>query len=617
MRTQARSGRRRKRFGISARVVVLTLAFTIVIAAIVLCSSLYYLSIQTRRTYLQAAEYQLETAVSSLSQRVEEIDHLAKWCTANTTVRTYMMTSVSSNLATTLYPTVEDKYNSVSTANYIQRLLIYSTDGDADSKFIMLGTATSQSVTLTEERLRLLVDLNEADTAWETLRTEPLMQFGISMQGIPVTASAVSVSGRYTLKAYISVSPAIITDVMKRYALDEDARLYWFMGDTIYQIVGDNLVALSSDDLYLEATDEDAGATLDESTLLYRTELDGVDYSVIAIPIGAHDLYLAEAIADVPLSKMLPQLLNTIAIMVIAILFFGVLLMLVLHKLISKPIRALQLQIETLAQGDFTVNPGIEWNHELGDVGRGINHLSQNITSLMDKRVEDEKKRLDLEYQMLQSQINPHFIYNTLNSIKWMASIQHAPGIAEMVTALARLLKSVSKSTQRLVPLEQELSLLEDYFTIQRYRYGGTITAEVRCETEEQVLTTTLIPQFTLQPLAENAIFHGIEPKGCAGQITVTIRRDRSRRDILVLLTDDGVGMTREQMEGILQPPPEEPRAKFRDVGLWNVHRRLQYSFGPDYGLELESTPGMGTTVIVRLPEQPSSEDSAAEEKKE
>ncbi|MCC8065180.1 MAG: sensor histidine kinase, partial [Clostridiales bacterium] len=323
------------------------------------------------------------------------------------------------------------------------------------------------------------------------------------------------------------------------------------------------------------------------------------------------DLYLAEAIPDVPLAEMLPQLLGTIAIMVIAILFFGILLMLVLHKLISNPIRALQQQIETLAQGNFTVNPGIEWNHELGDVGRGINRLSQSVASLMDKRVEDEKKRLDLEYQMLQSQINPHFIYNTLNSIKWMASIQHAPGIAEMVTALARLLKSVSKSTQRLVSLEQELSLLEDYFTIQRYRYGGTITAEVRCEAEEQVLTSTLIPQFALQPLAENAIFHGIEPKGCAGQITVTICRDEQGRDILVRLADDGVGMTPEQIARVLQPPPEDTQAKFRDVGLWNVHRRLQYSFGPDYGLTLESTPGVGTTVTVRLPEQPPAEGDA------
>jgi len=132
--------------------------------------------------------------------------------------------------------------------------------------------------------------------------------------------------------------------------------------------------------------------------------------------------------------------------------------------------------MEEVGRGRFDPNPSIEWDNELGDVGRGINQLSRSVSSLMDSRLEDEKQRLELEYRMLQSQISPHFIYNTLNSIKWMATIQHAPGVAEMVTALSRLLKSVSKGTRKLVPLEEEFALLEDYFTIQRYRYGGTAT---------------------------------------------------------------------------------------------------------------------------------------------
>ena len=101
---------------------------------------------------------------------------------------------------------------------------------------------------------------------------------------------------------------------------------------------------------------------------------------------------------------------------------------------------------------------------------------------------------------MLQNQINPHFIYNTLNSIKWMATIQHAPGIAEMVTALSRLLKSVSKSNERLVPLYEEFALLNDYFTIQQYRYGGTITLDVSYIEDEKLNHSCLIPRFTLQP---------------------------------------------------------------------------------------------------------------------
>ena len=254
--------------------------------------------------------------------------------------------------------------------------------------------------------------------------------------------------------------------------------------------------------------------------------------------------------------------------------------------------------------GDFSADPAIEWDNELGDIGRGINKMSGNITALMDRRLEDEKQKQDLEYRMLQNQINPHFIYNTLNSIKWMATIQHAPGIAEMVTALSRLLKSVSKGNERLVPLYEEFALLNDYFTIQQYRYGGTITLDVSYIENENLTHSCLIPRFTLQPLVENAIFHGIEPKGSAGEVTLRVERDAANGDVLILLSDDGVGMTPAQAAKALQEPgPEEAAAKYRHVGIWNVHRRLQYSFGDAYGLRIESEPGVGTTVTVRLPD--------------
>lgn len=112
---------------------------------------------------------------------------------------------------------------------------------------------------------------------------------------------------------------------------------------------------------------------------------------------------------------------------------------------------------------------------------------------------------------MLQSQINPHFLYNTLNSIKWMATIQGANGISEMTTSLSRLLKSISKGTSLLIDIREELSLLENYFTIQSYRYGGTISMDI--QVDEESLYNSEIIKFTLQPLVENAIFTGSSPK--------------------------------------------------------------------------------------------------------
>ncbi|MDE6589872.1 MAG: sensor histidine kinase, partial [Oscillospiraceae bacterium] len=313
--------------------------------------------------------------------------------------------------------------------------------------------------------------------------------------------------------------------------------------------------------------------------------------------------YLAKVIPETVLAQPLSLLLGSALTTLAVLLVMGLVMAALLHRTVAAPIGALQRRIGAVSRGDFSQDPSIEWDHELGDVGRGINGLSRSVSSLMEKRIEDEKQRLELEYRMLQNQISPHFIYNTLNSIKWMATIQHAPGVAEMVTALSRLLKSVSKGAQRLVPLEEEFRLLEDYFTIQRYRYGGTITMELRPPEDEALLKTCLVPRFSLQPLVENAIFHGIEPNGGVGRVEITVERPGGG-DVLIWLSDDGVGMAQEQIDRILTGPQagEEEKAAFRHIGVWNVHRLLQLSFGPDYGLLIDSEPGVGTEITLRLP---------------
>ena len=200
---------------------------------------------------------------------------------------------------------------------------------------------------------------------------------------------------------------------------------------------------------------------------------------------------------------------------------------------------------------------------------------------------------------MLQSQINPHFLYNTLNSIKWMATIQNAPGIAEMTTSLSKLLKDISKGTTTLISLEHELSLIRDYFTIQQYRYGGAGTLEI--DVRDEALLSCRILKFTLQPIVENAIFHGIEPKGSSGRITIRIYQDEAR-DVHVDVTDDGIGMAPEMASSILSASAPTGSSFFKEIGVSNVHKRLQYEFGSRYGLTITSCPGEFTTVSILLP---------------
>ena len=585
---------------IQVRVLALTLLFTLGVSLVIAIGNMRQMAAEWERTTLLNAEYALQTAATAIHRDIEEVDDLASWCAYNPSMRTYLLTDVgSNNQALSMYPTISAKYSTLRTVQYVQRFVLINAKG----RQMVFGTAVTNTVAMTPEVLARIPGYDEEYSGWSCIMRDPMALTSQALDTIPLTRKlTLSGTGR---EAHICafVSPALITAALKGFTMPEGSSLLWQMGGRYYGINGNILTEEPLSDIPAEQLDVDM---LDDSTEVYSIAAGYDAQLMVRYPIGVHDLYLIEIIPNGPLQRQIPYLSDSLVISLLAILVLGLLPAFLLHRMITPPITALQNRITKISSGDFSFDPAIEWNNELGDIGRGINSMSASVTALMDHRLEDEKQKQDLEYRMLQNQINPHFIYNTLNSIKWMATIQHAPGIAEMVTALSRLLKSVSKSNERLVPLYEEFALLNDYFTIQQYRYGGTITLDVSYIEDEKLNHSCLIPRFTLQPLVENAIFHGIEPKGSAGEVTLRVERDTANGDVLIRLTDDGIGMTAEQAAKALQEPgPEEAAAKYRHVGMWNVHKRLQYSFGEAYGLSIESEPGVGTTVMVRLPGPP------------
>ncbi len=585
---------------IQVRVLALTLLFTLGVSLVIAIGNMRQMAAEWERTTLLNAEYALQTAATAIHRDIEEVDDLASWCAYNPSMRTYLLTDVSSNnQALSMYSTISAKYSTLRTMQYVQRFMLINAKG----RQMVFGAAVTNTVAMTPEVLARIPGYDEEYSGWSCIMRDPMALPSQALDTIPLTRKlTLSGTGR---EAHICafVSPALITAALKGFTMPEGSSLLWQMGGRYYGINGNILTEEPLSDIPAEQLDVDM---LDDSTEVYSIAAGYDAQLMVRYPIGVHDLYLIEIIPNGPLQRQIPYLSDSLVISLLAILVLGLLLAFLLHRMITPPITALQNRITKISSGDFSFDPAIEWNNELGDIGRGINSMSASVTALMDHRLEDEKQKQDLEYRMLQNQINPHFIYNTLNSIKWMATIQHAPGIAEMVTALSRLLKSVSKSNERLVPLYEEFALLNDYFTIQQYRYGGTITLDVSYIEDEKLNHSCLIPRFTLQPLVENAIFHGIEPKGSAGEVTLRVERDTANGDVLIRLTDDGIGMTAEQAAKALQEPgPEEAAAKYRHVGMWNVHKRLQYSFGEAYGLSIESEPGVGTTVMVRLPGPP------------
>ena len=282
-----------------------------------------------------------------------------------------------------------------------------------------------------------------------------------------------------------------------------------------------------------------------------------------------------------------PAMVLAIAIGVV-VLLIATILSVYLNKAIYRPVRRLADRIGRIQHSDFSQDGSIDTPDEFGIIGRGINSLSGEVTALMDRRVEDERRKLELEYRMLQSQINPHFLYNTFNSIKWMATIQGADGIGEMITSLSRLMKNISKREASLVPLSEELGFIDDYLVIMKYRYGNTISYYRNVDDGAK---DVMIPRFTLQPLVENAIFHGIEPRG-TGAIAIIAKSFADH--VTIMVADNGVGF---------EPGGEKSKGDgvFKNIGLDNIRQRLEYTYAQSVSFDIRSTPGLGTSCIIRL----------------
>lgn len=550
-----------------------------------------------RTNALQTAEFNLRMVATSIETSLSNADSLLNWAAVDSSVRRYLsQEELNGTQIITTFNAAQEKYLSSPLQTKVTRFFITN----ETDRFLQYGALMTSSPALNRKSVQDFLALGYGTQ----IAADPLLPG--NPQCLVLSRSIVASQGTvHRGTVYLGLNLSVITGPAQGYAMSEDSALYWELGGRLWKIENDTM---QEEENFLAAVDYTAAAEnaarWEQDAMQGRVTLNGKKYLVIRVALEDRGAALLQILPESTFLQQRNVYLGFIAFGVVMIWLLSFVMQYWLEWAINRPVAALKDRIAAVGAGDFTADQSIEWDNELGDIGRGINQLAENVHGLLDSRLEDERRKQELEYRMLQNEVNPHFIYNTLNSIRWMATIQNAPGIAEMVTAFARLTKSISKSTEKLVPLQDELALLNDYLTIQRYRYGGDIEIEVARIEDETLCRDCMIPRFTLQPLAENAIFHGIEPKGGRGSVLLDIRTDEKTGDVLVILTDDGVGMPAQQAAHLLDEPSEEAekQAKFRHVGLWNVHRRIQYAFGEGYGLSVESEEEVGTEITIRLP---------------
>lgn len=585
-----------RRFGsIKLRIIAIVVLFSIASTLAMVSLALYQFRQSARQNLLQSTEFNLNLVTGLISQDLEALRSLRSWCGNDDSIARYMADAQASSVdASYAYERLAAQAQAIQSYRHLLRAIVVSED---HQRILQTGTGTSAGVPVQKSSIQLLenLDLNGAANQWDGIASDPFSH--VDPAAVLVTSTAVHQVKNLTRSvvgtSYLMVSINIITEPIRNYTLPADCRLYLTIGEQSFSLDGKPaLVAPATSSIPTR------DSVLNSRTKISQCTNDqGSSFLAVTCPVGNTNLYLTQTISDKALASQQGLMDFQVAIFCFSVVLMGLIMLLLLNRMISKPIVSLKKRMNAISQGDFTPDDSIEWNNELGEIGRGINDLARNVQTLMERRVSDEKARQELEYEVLLNQVNPHFLYNSLNSIKWMATIQQVPGIAEMTASLARLLKTVSKGKHTLIPLSDEIALLEDYYVIQKYRYGGDIVLEKEISPETE---PALLPRFTLQPLLENAIFHGIEPKGGVGTIVLTAGRIDD--DLMVTLSDDGVGIPEDQIAALLSDSTGRPSGLFRGIGISNVHSRIQREFGPRYGLTIESKPGAYTRIHVRLP---------------
>ena len=429
---------------------------------------------------------------------------------------------------------------------------------------------------------------------------EPVLYYGLEMKRLTGTNSV-----GYLV---ITLRPKVLTDLFAH--LDEDGVSTVYLidqdGSTIIHN-GQSEQSLSRDVVQNILEGPDGIQVLPPSDplfgdyVIYRT-LDETGWCVVEVIDG-------QALGNMALSNSFD-----IAVLILMVMALLPIVFLVINRTLRSPLDRILSAIGNIRRGDFSARIRDDGNDEFTQIALSIDSMSANLQRLVAQIRKREQQQKETEIELLQMQINPHFITNTLNTVAWMASLQHQKNISSILTSLSALLNQTLRSGRDFIPLSEELEYIRWYIEIQQYR--GTVQYNLNVAVEEELLSC-LIPPFTLEALVENSVTHGVV--GTRDSLEITVKATRAGDTLECVVIDNGAGMDRGTLEKLGKGPSISGRGLYRihGIGVSNVQKRLQIYFGKEYGLNFDSVPGQFTMATVRMPLQRESGETGLREERE
>lgn len=348
--------------------------------------------------------------------------------------------------------------------------------------------------------------------------------------------------------------------------------------------------------LYNELQTENISLIMDtdEDTVLTGTGNDGKLYSISRSEKTGWTVVDCTNVKELLSKSRQAQsvyVLTAIILVIVALLFSRF-----MARSITLPIQKLRDSVKKVQEGDFSVSDVVvDSKNEIGSLTKSFDVMTHRIHELMEQNVHEQEEKRKSELKALQSQINPHFLYNTLDSIIWMAEGKKNEEVVLMTASLARLLRQSISNEDEVVPIANEVEYARGYLTIQKMRYKDKL--EFQIEVDSSILYIPLI-KLVLQPIIENAIYHGLKYKESKGLLIV--KGFMKDGNAVLQVIDDGVGMDEETLAHIYDK--HKVNYHSNGVGVYNVQKRLKLYYGEDYGITYTSELGKGTTATITIP---------------
>lgn len=312
--------------------------------------------------------------------------------------------------------------------------------------------------------------------------------------------------------------------------------------------------------------------------------------------------YIYYEIKDIQQSREEYQdfFMKLISFLLIAFIAFLILIIIISYYIplsITRPIKRLSEITDQVAKGDLSVRSDVRTGAEVSMLNDSLNTMIDKINELLEQVKREQISLRKAEFEVLQSQINPHFLYNTLDTIVWLAEAGDQKKVVSMVGSLSEFFRASLNQGKDIVSIKEELQHVKSYLEIQQVRYQDILRYEIHIPEE---LDKYVIPKITIQPLVENALYHGIKNKRGLGEIIINGRKEE---DCFVIeVRDNGIGMTPERLKQVQDAIHYKETSEVEIYGLYNVNERIRLNFGEDFGISIQSVYKEGTIVTVNLP---------------